>query len=48
MSQATNPACSQPYGETKKTDLKEEREKVTKRSERAGEGVDEGMLDGNY
>lgn len=47
VSQATNTACSQPYVEAKKTDVKEERE-VTKRCGRVGEvkGEDEGMFDG--
>lgn len=46
VSQATNTACSQPYVEAKKTDVKEERE-VTKRFGRAAEvkGENEGMLD---
>lgn len=50
VSQETNTACSQPQVEAKKTDVKEEREEVTKRFESAGEvkGEDEGMLDGDY
>lgn len=50
VSQATNTACSQPYVEAKKTDVKEEREEITKRFERASEvkRENEGMLDGDY